>query len=153
MGEEVVNEPALSKASSRFLRQQVLLFQGFALALAASLGMTPEEAGRRFWEGLSSDGSSRTLEAPELERIARIVAEDMALIYGNASVERVGEGWRVTTTLGDHNRATLGTWGVSLEYVARWLGEVQRHEGERIGTTWTTNLHGDRLVQELTPPA
>ena len=151
MTEQPTGGAMLSEASSRFLRQQVLLFEGYALALAQDLGLTAEEAGRRFWQGLSSDRPSREVDAAELERIAAAVAEDMELIYGNAVVERAGTGWRVITSVTDQDQATLDKWGVSLRYMARWLAEIQRHEGDQIRTNWTTRLDGNDLIQELTP--
>lgn len=74
----------LSEASFHFLRRQALLFQGFALGLAYDQGMTPEEAGRRFWRTMAGDRPPRSVDRAELERIVGALAEDTRLTYGSA---------------------------------------------------------------------
>ena len=151
MGEESEDTVGLSAASYQFLRRQVLLFQGFALGLAQQSGLQPDEAGQRFWQGVSRGGAPRSVNAGELERIAQMVAEDVELLYGEASVEHYGEGWRVAASISANDRATLERWGAPLEYVVAWLAEIQRHEGEGLWVDWTTTLEGNRLIQELIP--
>lgn len=138
-----------SEENIQFLRLQVLLSQGFALGLAQELGMTPEEAGRRFWQGIASGRPPRAVSPAELERIAHMVADVTRLIYGNAVAEPAGTGWRIIAALGEDGRRALERWGISLEYAVRWFAEIQRHEGEQILTHWSVRLDGDRIIQEL----
>ena len=132
------------------LRRQVLMFQGYAYALAQRAGLSPEEAGCLWFEALGDPARSARPPADPavVERVAKGVAT-FSLALLPTTLECDGDTWTIRSVLTDAT-ADLERWGAPLVFFVRWSAMVQRREGEASGgIIWETWQEGDSVYQRL----
>jgi hypothetical protein len=85
-----------------------------------------------------------------LEQQARSSAVSMAVSHGgnNVQLERDNDTWLIKVML-EQDKLIVEQWGISLEFLARWLGEQARPIGVPKGIVYTCWLDGDVLNVQL----
>jgi len=134
-----------------WLQHHILAWTGYAFALAQQAGLSPEEAARLFMQPMLNEKQTTfQADAVRLEQQAMQNAVIMAAIHGasNVHLERDEDTWLLKIVVTDVKQE-LETWGVSLEFFARWLGEQARLIGEPKGIVYTTWLDGETLSMQL----
>lgn len=150
MTDSIEIDPVPATESAPLLRHQLLVSQTYALGMAHWSDLAPEEAGRRFYAGIAETGSQEPVQPQEhLETVVVPVGRYLQLIHGIASMSRQDSTWTLRARLTPDLVTCLDRWDVPLDYYVRWLAEIQRLEGKRLGFEWRTWLDGDTIVQEL----
>ncbi len=153
MTQEVLFERLTQEETNALLQQKLTIFTGYAFALAQKAGLTPEEAAQFFMEPHRADyaTTSTSISRDEiLEQQARSSAVSMAVSHGNNNVqlEHDNDTWVIKVML-MQDKPILEQWGVSLEFLTRWLGEQARLIGEPKGVVYTCWLVGEVLNVQL----
>ncbi len=146
-------ETMTQEETNKLLQQRVTMFTGYAFALAQKVGLTPEEAAQFFMEPHRADYAtpSTSISRDEiLEMQARNSAMSMAVSHGgsNVQLESDNDTWLVKVMLAQ-DKSIIEQWGISLEFLARWLGEQARLIGEPKGVVYTCWLDGEVLNVQL----
>ena len=134
-----------------WLQPHITTWTGYAFALAQQADLSPEEAARIFMQPILDERlATFQADAARLEQQAKQNAAMMALLHGaeNVQLEQDEGTWLLKATLGDF-RHKLASWGVSLEFFVRWLGEQARLIGEPKGIIYSSRLEGDTLYMQL----
>ncbi len=153
MTQAVPFETMTQEETNELLQQRVTMFTGYAFALAQKAGLTPEEAAQFFMEPHRIDDSTLpdSISRKEiLEQQARSSAVSMVVSHGSSSVqlEHDNDTWLIKVIF-TQDKLILEQWGVSLEFLARWLGEQARLIGESKGVVYTCWLDGEVLNVQI----
>ena len=127
------------------LRHHVLMFTGYALFMAAKMGLSPDEAATLFMQPLLI--STRVVS---LEDQAKGDALRISMIHGseNVSLHREDLGWLIQIRIGD-DKSILEQWGAPVSFWAAWLDQQSQLISKAKGIKYVIWLESDILNIQL----